>query len=85
MRRGAICLQHSHHRIGRAFADFGSIEINSAHARLRRKRDEVHTVRRFLTRAHRLSAQAEFFFCQHHDGTPFGSLIGKRSELRGFG
>src|SRR6266545_882301 len=39
----AIRLDQCDHRVGCAFADGCSIEVNSAHARLRGERDEVHS------------------------------------------
>ena len=81
----AVLLDQVIHRVRRAFADGGAVEVHAGHARLGGEGDEVHPLRGCFARAHGLAAQAVLFLGQHDDGAAFGGLVGQGSQLGGFG
>src|SRR5215470_9348589 len=63
-----------------AFANLAAINVNSRHARLRRKWNEGSVMHRKVA-----AAQIVAFLGKHDDGTPFWRLVGERRKLRGIG
>jgi hypothetical protein len=67
-------------RIGRPLADLMPVDIDAAHAGLRRKGDESR-----LALGHLAPAQPMLLLRQHHDGAPLGGFIAQRRQLGGIG
>src|SRR5215467_13005609 len=63
--------------LDRAFADPRAIDLDTAHAALRRKWDELGAELVDVA-----PANAVFFLGQNHDGTALRRLVGKRGKLR---
>ena len=68
------------HRIDRALADRGALDIDAADPRLRRERDEMRVERR-----HVAAADAVFLLGEDDDRAAFRRLVGQRGELRRIG
>ena len=68
------------HRIDRALADGGAVEVDAGQPRLRRERDEVRTHRRHLA-----AADVVLLLRQHDDRAAFRRLVRQRGELRRIG
>ena len=66
--------------LGGALAQMAAVEIDAAHARVGRERNEGGFVMR-----HFAAAQSVFVFRQHHDGAAFRSFVGQARKLRGIG
>src|SRR5208283_6158404 len=79
-RRAAIFLDEMYDLVGRAFTDSMSTDVDAAHPGLRGKRYEGGA-----DLAEFAAAQVVFALGQHDDRPSFGSLVGQRRELCGFG
>ena len=66
--------------VDRALADGRVLEINAAHARLRRERHEFG-----IERCHLAAADAVLLLGEHDDGAAFRGLVAERGELRRIG
>ena len=79
-RAGAAAFGERNDRVDRPLADRDAADIDAAHPRLRRERNESGIERRHLA-----PAQPVFLLGQHHDRAAFRGLVGERGELRRVG